>query len=492
MESYRLLRFSLLIIVLGLVASCARNPVTGKRQLMLMSEAQEIQLGRDYDPQIMATFGEYKDEQMLSLLKERTREMGLISHRPHLEYHIRILDSPVINAFAVPGGYIYLTRGILAQFNNEAEMIGVLAHEMGHITARHSVVRQSKAQLGQLLFIGGMIASEEFRRYSEVAMAGMQLLFLSYSREDEREADALGVEYTSKIGFDAKKMADFYQVLVKMNLASHQGGVPTFMSTHPDPGDRYNAVKRDAAKWQEEIERTNWKVNADNYLKLLDGMVFGEDPRQGFVDGQVFYHPDLKFSFPFPAGWKLENSPMQVTMAPADGKALIIFALAQGNTLEEAARNTLSQLQLNVLESNRTTVNGMTAISTLSNQTQQTQSGEQITIKVRSNFIEDGNLFYVFHGVSKEADFNSFSQAFSSTMGGFKRLADPARLNMQPTRLRVREVTAANSLSNILRSWNVPADQLEELAFLNNMELSDRLVAGTLLKVAIKQPFQQR
>ncbi len=233
-----------------MIPSCSINPVTGKKQIMFMSEAQEIQMGTQYDPQVIATFGEYQNKELSALIQERGKEMGLISHRPNLEYHFKILDSPVINAFAVPGGYIYLTRGIMAQFNNEAEMLGVLAHEMGHITARHSASQQTKQTLGQLLFVGGMIASEEFRKYGEYAMQGMQLLFLSFSRENEREADQLGVEYASKIGYDANKMADFYQVLVKMHLANKQAGVPTFMSTHPDPGDRYDAVIRDAKIWQ--------------------------------------------------------------------------------------------------------------------------------------------------------------------------------------------------------------------------------------------------
>ena len=300
MKSINVLAILSCFAAMLMLPSCAINPVTGKKQLMFMSEAQELQLGSQYDPQVMATFGEYTNEPLQALIDQRGKEMGKISHRPNIEYHFRILDSPVINAFAVPGGYIYLTRGILAQFNNEAEMLGVLGHEMGHITARHSASQQTKQTLGQLLFVGGMIASEEFRKYGEYAMQGMQLLFLSFSRENEREADQLGVEYASKIGYDAQKMADFYKVLIKMNLASKQAGIPTFMSTHPDPGDRYNAVMRDAAKWQDSLDISPWKVNADDYLHLLDGMVYGEDPRQGFVEGQMFYHPEMKFQISGP------------------------------------------------------------------------------------------------------------------------------------------------------------------------------------------------
>ena len=478
-----LFMFSCVAVIL-MIPSCAINPVTGKKQIMFMSEAQELQMGSQYDPQVMATFGEYKNEDLNALIQERGKEMGLISHRPNLEYHFRILDSPVINAFAVPGGYIYLTRGILAQFNNEAEMLGVLGHEMGHITARHSASQQTKQTLGQLLFVGGMIASEEFRKYGEYAMQSMQLLFLSFSRENEREADQLGVEYASKIGYDAHKMADFYQVLVKMNMASKHAGIPTFMSTHPDPGDRYNAVIRDAAKWQDSLNISPWKVNKESYLSMIDGMVFGEDPRQGYVEGQAFYHPALKFKFPVPLAWILDNSPMQVRMYTPDGKALMIFTLAPQKTLDEAAKATIQQLQLNVLESGRTTVNGMQAISTLSYQASQNQStGQQDTINVRSYFIDYNDTYYAFHGVSAQADFNTYSRIFEQTMVNFDKLTETSKLNRQPKKIRVKKVQRAGTLADAFRSSGVPQQQMEKFAFLNNMELSDQVSAGALIKI---------
>lgn len=451
---------------------------------MFMSEAQEIQLGGQYDPQVIATFGEYKNDALQALIEEKGKEMGLISHRPKLEYHFRILDSPVINAFAVPGGYIYLTRGILAQFNNEAEMLGVLGHEMGHITARHSASQQTKQTLGQLLFVGGMIASVEFRKYGEYAMQSMQLLFLSFSRENEREADRLGVEYASKIGYDAKKMADFYQVLVKMNMASNHAGVPTFMSTHPDPGDRYNAVLRDAATWQDSLDISPWKVNTNNYLSLIDGMVYGEDPRQGFVEGQAFYHPELKFQFPVPVAWMLDNSPMQVRMYTPDGKAMMVFTLAPGKTLDEAGQATIQQLQVKVLDSQRTSVNGMPAIAALSYQATQNQStGQYDTINVLSYFIDDKGTYYAFHGVSGQADFNTYARVFQPTMEGFNKLTDPSKLNRQPRKIRIKKVPRTETLANAFRSLGVQQQEMEKLAFLNNMDLKDQVAAGTFLKV---------
>ena len=389
-----------------------------------------------------------------------------------------------MNAFAVPGGYVYFTRGILAQFNNEAELVGVLGHEIGHVTARHSASQQSKQQLGQLLLMGGMIASEKFREFGGYAMQGMQLLFLKFSRDNEHESDRLGVEYSSKIGYDAREMANFFNVLNKMSMESEQGGVPTFMSTHPDPGDRYNSVKSQAVQWQDSLNYTNWKVNGDSYLRMIDGMVYGEDPRQGFVESNIFYHPDMKFKFPVPTGWQLLNSPIQVQMAPKDGNALMIFTMAQQKTLEEATQKTLADLKLTVLDSKRTTVNGFPAIAAISQQVSQNQqTGAQQAIKVMSYFIQDNNSIYVFHGVSDDANFNSFYRIFESTMNNFSRLTDSAKLNVKPKRIKIVQAPAAGTLSQTFKSLKVPENQIKELALLNNMELTDQIAKGKLIKI---------
>src|SRR4030042_3565060 len=475
---------SLFIADLLLIISCAVNPVTGKRQLVLMSEAQEVALGIQYDPQVLATFGEYEDPDLQSFIQAKGNEMGLISHRPKLEYHIKILDSPVINAFAIPGGYVYLTRGILAQFNNEAEVMGVLGHEMGHIAARHSDTQQAKQTMGTLLIITGMIASEKFAQYGEYAMQGMQLLFLKFSRDDEVLAEALGVEYSSKIGYDAQKMADFFQGLNKMNMADQQGGVPTFLSTHPDPGDRYNTVRQDAKKWQDSLKLSPWKVNNDSYLQMINGIIYGEDPRQGYVEGNIFYHPELKFKFSFPSGWQFENLPTQVNMGPEDGKALMVFAFAMQKTLQTAADSTLKQLGLTLVSSEKKTVNGMPAIATVSKQTSKDEStGQEKTIKVLSYFIDYGGTFYVFHGVTAEADFNTYNKVFESNMTTFNKLTDPTKLNVKPKRIIVKRVKRAETRDDFFNNRGEKNTQMDELALLNNFELSDKVQVGKLIKI---------
>jgi len=471
-------------VALAAVISCAVNPVTGKKQIMLMSEAQEIQLGLSYHPQVMASFGEYPDPAMQNFVQAKGTEMGKLSHRPNLEYHVKVVDSPVINAFAVPGGYIYLTRGIMANFNNEAEFMGVLGHEMGHVAARHSVSQQTKQQLGTLLLIGGMIASEKFANYAEAAMQGMQLLFLSFSRDDERQADQLGVEYASRTGYDAAKMADFYKVLIKMNLSEAAGGVPTFLSTHPDPGDRYNAVLRDSRLWQDSLNLPVYKVNADPYLQMINGMIYGEDPKQGYTMDNTFYHPEMKFKFSYPLGWELTNAPTQVTVQPADGKALMLFTLSNQRTLESAVDSTMAQYGLTLQRAERRTVNGMPAIVTLAKQQTQDQSGAAAGANsVISYFIDYSSVFYVFHGVSTEADFANYAPTMEASMKTFAKLTDASRINVKPKRVFVKKAPRAGTLASTLSYFNMPQAMMEELALLNNMELNDPVPAGKNIKI---------
>ncbi|MGE5419479.1 MAG: M48 family metalloprotease [Chloroflexota bacterium] len=476
-------QFLLLAIISVVTTTCAVNPVTGKTQVMLVSEAQELQMGKEYDPQVVASFGEYKNDAILSFVTAKSADMGKISHRPQLEYHLKLLDSPVVNAFAVPGGYIYLTRGILAQFNNEAELMGVIGHEMGHVTARHSASQQTKQQLGQVLLAGGMLASQKFAQYGQQAMQGMQLIFLKFSRDDEREADRLGVEYMSKIGYDANKMADFFDVLNKMS-SGDQGGVPTFLSTHPDPGDRNNSVKSLAKFWQDTLKKSDWLVNGDSYLKMIDGVIYGDDPRQGYTEGNVFYHPEMKFRFTYPAGWQFENSPMQVATAPKDGKAMVMFSVAQQKTPEEAAQAAAKQYGLTVVESKNTTVNTLPAVAVLARQVQQDQStGQQLTNQLLSYYINYGGLIYVFHGVSAEADFKTYQPSMESTLNSFAALTDPAKINVKPKKIIIKTVSQPATLSQLFTAYGIPQKQMAELALLNNLELTSNVPAGKLIKI---------
>lgn len=240
-----------LVLSFTLINSCARNPVSGKRQVVLMSEAQEIAMGKEADPQIVAQFGLYQDKELQDFITQKGKQMAAISHRPGLAYEFKIVDSEVINAFAVPGGYVYFTRGIMAHFNNEAEFAGVLGHEIGHITARHSVAQQRNAILGQLGLIAGIVIAPELAQFAETASQGLGLLFLKFGRDAERESDKLGVEYSTKIGYDAQQMANFFNTLERKGAESGAAELPNFLSTHPNPGERNATVSKMAAEWKQ-------------------------------------------------------------------------------------------------------------------------------------------------------------------------------------------------------------------------------------------------
>src|SRR5215212_8492951 len=215
------------------LTDCARNPVTGKKQVVLMSEAQELAIGKEADPQIIQQFGLYEDSSLQRYINAKGQEMVAISHRSNIQYNFRIINSEVLNAFAVPGGYVYFTRGIMAYFNNEAEFAGVLGHEIGHITARHSVAQQRNQILGQIGIIAGMIISPELARFGEAASQGLGLMLLKYGRDAERQADQLGVEYSARIGYDPQNMANFFKTLERQGAESGQQELPAFLSTHP-------------------------------------------------------------------------------------------------------------------------------------------------------------------------------------------------------------------------------------------------------------------
>jgi len=267
-------------------------------------------------------------------------------------------------------------------------------------------------------------------------------------------------------------------------MAESEGGIPTFLSTHPDPGDRYNTVHQLSTEWQSQLGSSDWKVNQDSYLQMIDGIIYGEDPRQGYVEGNTFYHPELKFKYTYPAGWKYENTPTQVNMGPEDGKALMVFTLSRQKTLQNAADTTLQQLGLTLLETKNTTVNGMQAKATVARQVNQDQqSGQQTSNMVLTYFIQYSPYIYVFHGVSAEADFNAYFKMMESSMLTFARLTDPSKINVKPTKLLVRKVQKTSTLGNALTSYNVPQAKLEEVAMLNNMELTSTVQAGKLIKV---------
>ena len=446
-----------------------------------MSQREEIAMGQQADPQIIAQFGLYQDTALQNFLSRTGEKIVAISHRSSLDFHFRVLNSEVVNAFAVPGGYVYFTRGMLANLNSEADFAGVLSHEIGHITHRHSVEQHRNQILSQVGILAGVIIAPELGRFLETASMGMQLLLLKNSRDAEREADELGVEYSTKIGYDAREMAKFFNTLERQRAGTEAAELPEFLSTHPNPGDRYTTVNKLAAEWQAKQNLTNPVINRNSYLRKIDGLVYGEDPNEGFRMNNMFYHPVLRFQFPIPANWNYQNTPSQVQMAPQDGKALLLLRPAPGNSLQSATDSILLGYRLTAVERRNITVNGLQAVMLVADQQPQEQG--QPALRTLSYIILHNNTLYHLIGVSTLADFNNYVNEFSNSMQGFRTLTDQAIINRKADRVRIRTVSSNTTLAQFLRQQNVPEAKLEEHAILNGMQLTDNVGQGTLVKV---------
>ena len=310
-----------------LAAGCAINPVSGKRELALVSESQEIDMGRQGAAQVAQTIGLYQDAAVQAYVSRLGLTIAARTERPDLPWEFHVVDDPSVNAFALPGGFIFVTRGLLTHMTNEAELASVLGHESGHVAARHSVQQISRSELAQFGLGLGSVLSSTIRDYSAVAGAGLELMFLKFSRDDETQADQLGFRYALADGYDMREMVSVFEMLQQQSNLSGGGSLPQWQSTHPDPGNRINATEQRLATSQANF--ATMKVGEAEFLQMIDGMVYGENPRQGFFRGSLFLHPNLKFRFQFPNGWQTQNtnaavmaiSSAQDALHPASGRA---------------------------------------------------------------------------------------------------------------------------------------------------------------------------
>ncbi len=465
---------------IGLLISCAVNPVTGKQELMLLSEGDELRLGQETDSEIIKQYGIYEDTKLTAYLNGIGQRLAKVSHRPQLTYQFKVIDSSVVNAFAVPGGYVYLSRGILAVLNSEAELSSVIGHEIGHITARHTAQQYTKAQLAQIgLGVGSIFVDSPL--ITSLAQLGVGMLFLRFSRDNEREADRLGVEYASKAGYDASHLATFFETLNQINPGSDRSGLPGWFSTHPSPEDRIPAVRATAKEWQQKLGQKELKVNRDFYLKEIDGLVYGDDPQQGYVDGNIFFHPQLRFQFPVPDKWKLSNRRSQVEMVSEDQDAVILFFFTDEISSREAARKFISKTGASVLRSESISLGGLSSQRLISDI--RTQKG---VYRLLSYFIEKDRKVFVFHGLTGVERFRNYQNLFDLTMGQFKELRDPRRIHVKPDRIRIHAIRKSETLENHLQTLGIPNPRMKEIALLNGMNLHQTISAGTLIKVVEK------
>ncbi|MBC7541346.1 MAG: M48 family metalloprotease [Candidatus Sericytochromatia bacterium] len=469
-----------------LASSCVVNYAKGRSEFSLVSQAQELEMGRMGDKEILAQFGAYGEGSLNAFVERVGTTVAAHSDAPTLQWHFRVLDSPVVNAFALPGGYIYVSRGLLAYLQNEAQLAMILGHEIGHVTARHTagqITRQNVVGLG--LQLGGLFF-EGVRPYMGLLQTGMQLLFLTYSRGDETAADALGVTYAIRAGYAAGEGAAFFQTLKRLEAGKQGSTLPTFLSTHPDPGDREKTILKLAAAAQQQSPGAVGKGrDLAGFLPKLDGVVFGEDPRQGFVRNGLFIHPKLAFQFPVPTNWKVHNLPSKVEMVPP-GQQVQAAMLMQGappTTPLAAAEAFATANKATVLRSEPATVHGLAAHRLVSRVAMANAQGGTMAVTVASSFIRKGDQLFVLHGYAPSESFANVSGTFEQVFAGFAPLTDRKLLDTQPKRLDIVTLNRPGLFQAVVPNPAAGGVTATELSVLNQRQPADPVSAGALLKV---------
>jgi predicted Zn-dependent protease len=457
--------------------ACARNPVTGQRELALVSEAQEIQMGRESAQQVEQSLGLVKDDALQQYVQRVGAKLAGDSERPALPWTFRVVDDPSPNAFALPGGFIFVTRGMMNLMTNEAELASVLGHEIGHVTARHSVQQISRGQLAQLgLGLGAILAPQAAQQYGQLAGTGLQLLFLKYGRDDERQADELGFKYAVNESYDVRYMADVFAALQRLGAASGQSPVPSWMSTHPDPGERVETARARVAALDRPL--TNAIVDRGPYLARIDGLIYGENPRNGFFQGATFVHPDLRFQFDMPRGWKGQNLPEAVVAMSPEQDAILQLTLAQGTSPTAAAQQFLSQQGVQAGQTFQQSINGIPAAGSYF----QAQTEQGVVRGLAAFFIYGGNTYQLLSYAPAER-FGAYDPTVRASIGSFRALTDSKLLNVQPRRIDVVTLTRTQSLAAQASSQGSSLSPAE-LAILNGVPTADTPVErGTAVKI---------
>ncbi len=459
------------VLVCALTAgACSVNPATGKRQIALISEQQEIAMGQEAAEGAVAHYGRYPDDELQAYVSEIGHELAANSERPHLPWSFTVIDDPTVNAFALPGGQIFVTRGILTHFNSEAELASVLGHEIGHVTARHSVEQMSTAQLANLGLGVAMIASEDVRPYAGMIAQGMQLMFLKFSRDDESQSDMLGLRYLTRTGFDPNEMPKMFVTLDRISDLHGGGRIPAWASTHPDPENREQATYDRIAALPPE-QRTG-TVDRDGYLKRLDGVVFGDDPREGYFIANAFYHPVLEFQLTFPEGWQTMNTRQFVAAVSPEENAVIQLSLARGDSASEAADAFFSGGKVERGASWRRNFHHF-----------RTVPSEQRPTVVRglAGFIEHGGLVYQLVGYTTDERWQGYENSLEGSLATFKKLTNRRYIDVDPKTVEIAKLPRRMTISQFNEQYPSTVDN-EILAIVNGVEPNVMIEAGTMVK----------
>jgi predicted Zn-dependent protease len=476
------IRIWCVVATLLLAAGCATNPATGEREFSLMSEAQEIQIGQEQDVQVRQQMGVYDDQPLQSYVANVGLKLAHTSERPNLPWHFTVVDQPAVNAFALPGGYIYITRGILPYLGSEAQLAGVLGHEIGHVTARHAASQYSRQVGAGLGLLIGSILVPEARPFADIGQAGLSVLFLKYSRDDEAQADSLGVRYAARAGWDPEGVPRMLTTLGRIESASDTHGVPNWLATHPPAPDRLSRVQR--AVQQAESGPADFVTNRDPYFRQVDGIIYGDDPKQGIVRGSQFLHPDLRLAITFPDGWNVTNTPTQVVAEqPGGGSAMVLQAVqgAGGRAPREVAQTSMRNSGLSLVNGDTATIHGEQAFVGVYSGTLQDLG----RVTVRAAHIAHADHIYLVAGIAKVDAYDAVAGAFGTAIDSFRPLNASEVADVHPNRIDLYTARAGDTWQSLAERQSRGVEKAATLAIMNGHDVNDQPAPGERLKIAV-------
>jgi predicted Zn-dependent protease len=356
--------------------------------------------------------------------------------------------------------------------NSEAQLVSVLGHEIGHITAKHSVSQMSQAQLAQIGLVAAIIVKPELAQFGNLASQGLGLLFMKFGRDDETQSDDLGFKYMTAAGYSPTEMAEMFRTLQRLG-GGGEGRVPEWMSTHPDPGNR---VQKTLDRTAAAALPANLKVERDAFLQRTQGLIFGENPREGFFRQNQFLHPDMQFQFDFPSGWKTQNQATAVVGISSQQDAIIALSLAQGAP-NQALSQFMSQQGVQSGGTSSSAINGMTAASGVFQA--QTQDGGVLAGNVA--FISHNNQTFRLLAYTPQPQYNAYRGGFQQSLGSFRRLTDPSALNVQPVRVQLVRIPRAMTITEFHQAYP-SAIPVAQVALINGVETNTTIPSGTMVK----------
>jgi len=476
--NWRYLTSPILLAVL-LLTGCATNPVTGEQDFVMVSEDQEIAQGREYHQTIIAQYGVYDNPELQAYVDKIGQNLAAQSHRAHLDFHFTVLDTPDINAFALPGGYVYITRGIMAYLDSDAELAGVLGHEIGHVTARHSVRQQSGQLASGLLnvLIAATTGSDTLSQLGNQLSTG---LIRGYGRKHELEADRLGAQYLHRTGYNPEIMLEVIGVLKDQELyeiakakeenrpANIYHGV---YSTHPENDDRLQTVIFAAKDLSVQDYRDN---NKAGYLGLIDGMTWGQNPEQGVIIKNRFMHAQLGIALQFPADWKIDNRADALFARNPANSALLqvrLVGLQENESLGALLKRITKNSALSVEQQNY----GSTSRS------RATVSANQQPARVSAIKLDKNQALFIA-GTSTEADFKLTDPQLLAINRSFVRLSAKQISDIKTPQVEIITATSADSFASIAKQSAIDDDAEDILRLLNGAFPDGKITTRQKLK----------